>query len=318
MGEERASPLLVLGGPTAGGKSELALAFCHDRPADIVCADSGVIYRRLDIGTGKPTPKERALVPHHLLDVRDPAEPFSVAEYGELAAVALRACAAGGRRPLLVGGTGLYIRQVLEAPRLPPVPPQPALRAELAGRPAAALFAELAAADPAAASRIHPADVRRVIRALEVLRVTGRPISAAWADSRPERRPCRFVVVDRPREVLRRRIAQRVERMLEAGLVGEVAALLAAGVPPAAQSLQALGYRQTVVYLRAGGGPAAELRAAIVAATVRYAKRQRTWFRAEPGAVWLDLGDGPAAAGLPALEAAWEWTGRGDCRPGGA
>lgn len=301
-------PLLVLAGPTATGKSDLALALCGGGAGEIVCADSAVVYRGLDIGTGKPTPAERAAVPHHLVDVRDPRDPFSVAEYRTLAEEAIRGVAGRGRLPVLVGGTGLYIRQVLEAPTLPPVPAQPELRAELARRPAAALHAELAAVDPAAAARIHPADVRRVIRALEVVQVTGRPISEAWAAAAPARRPARLAVLDRPREVLRARIAARVERMLEAGLIEEVRRLLAAGVPPEAQSMQALGYRQTVHHLAAGTG-VAELRAEIVAATAQYAKRQRTWFRREADAVWLDLGDAPAVTAAERVRRLWLGTG---------
>lgn len=302
MGGDGEAPLLVLAGPTAAGKSELALALCADGAGEILCADSAVVYCGLDIGTAKPSAAERAAVHHHLLDLRDPREPFSVAEYGELAEAALTDVRARGRRPLLVGGSGLYIRQVLQAPALPPVPAQLDLRAELAQCPPAALHAELAAVDPAAAARIHPANVRRVIRALEVLRVTGQPISAHWAASVTRRRPALLLVLDRPREVLRRRIVARAERMLRAGLVEEVAGLLAAGVPPDAQSMQALGYRQTVAHLRAGA-PAAQLREEIAAATLRLAKRQGTWFRAEPEAVWLDLGDAPATEALPRLRA---------------
>ncbi len=301
-------PLLVLAGPTCCGKSELALALCTGGGGEILCADSAVVYRGLDVGTAKPSAAERAAVPHHLLDVRDPAESFSVAEYRQLAAQSLAEVAARGRAALLVGGTGLYIRQVLEEPELPPVPPQPPLRAALQARPAAELFAELAATDPAGAARIHPHDTRRVIRALEVLAVTGSPISAQWRGRpQPDRQVC-YLVLDRPREVLRQRIAARTEAMLEHGLVTEVQGLLAAGVPASAQSLQALGYRQTVAYLE-GASDLAGLRAAIVAATAQYAKRQRTWWRREPVTAWLDLGDEPAVAALGRVRALWAGTG---------
>lgn len=301
-------PLLVLAGPTCCGKSELALALCAGGGGEIVCADSAVVYRGLDVGTAKPSAAERAAVPHHLLDVRDPAENFSVAEYRRLAAQSLAGVAARGRAALLVGGTGLYIRQVLEEPELPPVPPQPELRSALQARPGPELFAELAAADPAAAARIHPHDTRRVIRALEVLSVTGLPISAQWRGRpRPIRQAC-YVVLDRPREVLRRRIAARTEAMLQRGLIAEVRGLLASGVPTSAQSLQALGYRQTVAYLQ-GGSDLAGLHAAIVAATAQYAKRQRTWLRREPVTAWLDLGDEPAVAVLERVRALWAGTG---------
>jgi tRNA dimethylallyltransferase len=303
-------PLLVLAGPTAVGKTELALEVCRALGGEVIMADSAAVYRGLDIGTAKPTPEQRARVPHHLLDLRDPRETFSVAEYRVLAEAAILGCAARGRVPVLVGGTGLYIRQVLEAPALPPVPPQPELRAALATRPAEELYAELRRVDPEAAARIHPANVRRVIRALEVWHVTGRPISEAWRRSRAaggagRRELACLVVLDRPQPVLRQRIEARVAEMLRAGLVDEVQGLLAAGVPPGAQSLQALGYRQTVAWL-GSGQPLAALREAIVRATVQYAKRQRTWFRREAEARWLQLGDLPAARALPEVLRVWE------------
>jgi tRNA dimethylallyltransferase len=303
--------VLVIAGATAVGKSELALACCQVLGGEVISADSATVYRGLDIGSGKPTLAERRAVPHHCLDVRDPGQPFSVAEYRVLAEAAIAACAARGRVPVLAGGTGLYIRQVLDAPRLPEVPPDPALRAELAARPAHELHAALAKVDPVAAARIDPRNVRRVIRALEVYRATGRPISAHWAESGPLRRPSCLVVLDRPQEVLRRRIAARAERMLAAGLVAEVRGLLTAGVPVDAQALQALGYRQTVQWL-ASAAPLSALREAIVAATAAYARRQRTWFRREPGAVWLDLGEAPARDALPRVLEAWRATAAAD------
>ncbi len=301
-------PLLVLAGATATGKSELALALCAGGRGEIVCADSAVVYRGLDVGTAKATAAERAAVVHHLVDVRNPEETFSVAEYRQLAEEAIRAAVRRGTAAVLTGGTGLYIRQVLDAPRLPPVPAQPEIRAALGRRPRESLHAELSIVDPAAAARIHPSNVRRVIRALEVLEVTGRPISEQWAASAPSRRPACFVVLDRPREVLLRRIARRVDRMLADGLVAEVRGLLASGVSPAAQSMQALGYRQTVRHL-SGAGTLAQLRAEIITATAQYAKRQRTWFRREPATVWIDLGDDPAVAVLDQLRRIWLGTG---------
>ncbi len=309
--------ILVIAGTTASGKSALGLAAALRLGGEIVSADSAAVYRGLDIGTGKPGPAERALVPHHCLDLRDPGEPFTVAEYREAALAAVEGCLGRGAAPLLVGGSGLYVRQVLERTVTPPVPPDPALRAELERRPAADLHAELARVDPASAARLPPGDRRRVIRALEVHRATGRPLSAFLppAGVRPPRRPHLLLVLDRPPDVLRRRIADRVERMLEAGLLGEVEGLLRAGVPPSAQALQALGYRQAVAHLRQGG-TVDGLRAEIVAATARFAKRQRTWFRGEPDAKWLDLGDGPPEAALSALVERWrDGTGPVERRP---
>lgn len=305
--------VLVLAGPTATGKSEAALAVCSALGGEIISADSGAVYRGCDIGTGKPSADERTAVPHHLIDVRDPGEPFSVAEYRVLAESAIVACATRGHVPVLAGGTGLYIRQVLDAPELPPVAPRPELRAALLARPADELHAELMAVDPMAAARIHPANVRRVVRALEVWSVTGRPISQAWAESVRPRRPACFLVLDRPADVLRARIAARVRRMLDAGLVEEVRGLLASGVSPADQSMQALGYRQTVRWLQ-GNAPLADLEEEIVVGTARFAKRQRTWFRREPGAVWYELGDRPSTDAVPWI--LQQWVASGGLHPG--
>jgi tRNA dimethylallyltransferase len=313
-----AGRLLVIAGTTAAGKSELALAAALALGGEIISADSAAVYRGMDIGTGKPGPRERALVPHHCLDLRDPREPFSVAEYRQAAEASLHGCLERGRVPLLVGGSGLYIRRVLEVGPLPPAPPDPALRAELERLPAAELHAELSRVDAETAARLPPSDRRRVIRALEVHRATGRPLSAFLPPpgAPPPRRPCLLLVLDRPPEVLRQCIAARTDAMLAAGLVEETAALLRAGVPPSAQSMQALGYRQAVAHLR-GGLPREALRAEIVAATTRFAKRQRTWFRREPGAVWIELGDRPAAAELPRVLERWRM-GTGRALPGSA
>lgn len=305
--------VLAIGGVTASGKTLLGLALARALFGEIVSADSAQVYRGMDIGTDKPDAASRGLVPHHLLDIRSPDEPFSVAEYQRLADAAIATIARGRHTPIFVGGTGLYLRQVLRGAPLPPAPPQPELRARLEREPPAALYAQLLRSDPAAAARIHPHNVRRVIRALEILAVTGQPPSRFGAAPQP-RYPHLLVVLDRPADVLRARIAARVERMLERGLVDEVRRLLSRGVDPAAPGLAALGYRQTVAYL-GGGGTQAELAAAITAATWAYARRQRTWFRREPKAVWIDLEDGPTEAALPRVLALWCGTSRGDPPP---
>lgn len=305
--------VLAIGGTTASGKSQLALAVAQRLEGEIVTADSAQVYRGMDIGTDKPDARTRSLVPHHLLDIRAPGEAFSVAEYQKLADAAIAAIAACGHLPLLVGGTGLYLRQVLRGADLPPAPPQPALRARLRRLAPEALYAELARADPEAARRIHPHNVRRVIRALEILAVTGQPPSRFGGAGTP-RYPHRLVVLDRPSPVLRARIAARVERMLATGLVNEVRALLDQGVDPAAPGLAALGYRQTVAHLLTGGS-VADLARAIEQATWQYARRQRTWFRREADAFWVDLGEGPAEAGLPRVLDVWSGTSRGDPAP---
>ena len=301
-----AARVLAVGGMTACGKSALALSLARVLGGEILAADSAQVYRGMDIGTDKPDASARRAVPHRLIDICDPAAPFSVAVYQGLADAAIAACGVAGRVPILVGGTGLYFRQVLRGTVLPPAPPQPDLRASLATLPPETLYAELCAVDPRAARAIHPHNVRRIIRALEIHRTTGRPPSSYWT-APALRHPHLLVVLDRPADILRRRIAERVDRMLAGGLVREVQGLLAAGVPPGAPGLQALGYRQVVDHLREGG-PAADLAQQISAATWAYARRQRTWFRREPDAVWVDLGEAPAEEALPQVLARWRGT----------
>ncbi len=304
----RGAPILVLAGPTAVGKSELAVALCAAIHGEVLSVDSAAVYRGLEIGTAKPGRSERAAVPHHLLDLRDPREPFTAAEYRQAARAALAEVWGRGRVPVLVGGSGLYLRVALADAGVPAVPPDPQLRQELAARPPGQLYAELMRVDPRAAAGIHPANTRRVIRALEVFLRSGRPISEYWDTARP-RLPACLLVIDRPQPVLRARIAARVAAMLERGLVAEVRGLLAAGVPPQSQSLAALGYRQVVRCLQ-GETPAADLEASIVQATVRFARRQRTWFRAEPDAQWLDAAQAPASALLPQVRSRFaDWLG---------
>lgn len=301
--------MLVLTGPSGTGKSALAMALAATLNAEIVSADSALIYRHMDIGTAKPTAAERARVPHHLIDIRDPDQCFSVAEYGPLAEAAAVAAAGRGRLPLLVGGTGLYVRQVLEAPELPPVAPQLAWRADLerlaAEGGAARLHAALVRVDPVAGAAIHPANVRRVIRALEVHHVTGRPISSFWTAARVHRLPALIMVCDRPPAVLAARVAARARAMLAAGLVDEVQGLLASGVSAAAQAMQALGYKETVAWLAAGREPVTALEDALIRATLHYVKRQRTWWRAAADASWIDLGDRPAEDAVGRIVDAW-------------
>ena len=305
--------VLAIGGTTASGKSRLAMAAATALSGEIVTADSAQVYRGMDIGTDKPDARARVVVPHHLLDIRAPSEPFSVAEYQRLADAAIRSVAAAGRTPLLVGGTGLYLRQVLRGADLPPAPPQPDLRARLQQEPAEALWAELARIDLEAASHIHPHNVRRVIRALEIYAVTGQPPSRFVAPA-CVRYPHVLIVLDRPSAVLRARITARVQGMLERGLVAEVRGLLAQGLDPGAPGLAALGYRQTVDFL-VRGGTLTELAAAIADATWQYARRQRTWFRRDPDAVWIDLEDGSAEDALARVLDVWWGTSRGDPAP---
>ncbi len=300
--------VLVIAGPTASGKSRLAMEIARRIPAEVIVADSMQVYRGLSIGTAKPTPAEQAEIPHHLLDLRDPDQPFSAGEYAALARAAVADIAARGRLSLLVGGTGLYIRAALFG--IVPGPGRDAaLRKKLADREErepGVLHRLLGQADPAAAARIPPGDRVRLVRALEVASLTGRPITLhhrdhAFADA-PFR--FRFLVLDPPRPLLHRAIEVRVDDMVRNGWVEEVRALLASGYSTNLASMKAVGYRELAEHLMEGA-PLADCIARIKTATRRYAKRQLTWFRAEETAEWLPLegaGEIPRLAGRIAGE----------------
>lgn len=281
--------IVCLVGPTASGKSSLALELAAHLGGEIVSADSRQVYRGLDIGTAKPTRAERAQVPHHLLDVVNPTEAFDAARFRSAAAAALAAIQARGRPALVVGGTGLYVRVLLRG--LCPAPPRvPRLRGVLADiaaeRGAPALHRGLVAVDPVTAARVHPHDVVRIVRALEVALASGRRLSDWQAAHGFAERPYDALVIglERPVAELDARIASRARAMFAAGFVDEVRALRARGVPADAPGLRTVGYRE----LLAGdpGGDEAAALAAVMRATRRFAKRQRTWFRGEPGIVW--------------------------------
>jgi tRNA dimethylallyltransferase len=289
--------LIALCGPTASGKSGLALELAAALHGEIVSCDSLQVYRGLDIGSAKPTAAERDLVRHHLVDVVDPDQPFSAADYARLAREALRDIRSRGRLPLVVGGTGLYLQALLHG-----LFDGPARDAELRARLEriadrrgdAFLHRWLARRDPEAATRIGANDRVRVVRAFEVLRLTGRAIGDQQrAGSSPLRGFDVLVLGLAPeREALRQAIQARTHRMLEAGLIGEVRGLLGR-FSPELRPLQAIGYREAVACLR-GDLPEAGLEAAIVTATARYAKRQMTWFRHQTRPEWCA---GPVEAG---------------------
>jgi len=287
-------PLLVIVGPTAVGKSEVALCVARRLGGEIVSADSMQVYRHLDIGTAKPTAQERALVTHHLLDVVEPDQEYSVALYQREAEAAIAAAWERGHLPILVGGTGLYVRAVLEGLSFAAAPPHPAVRTRLEAlareQGPGALHALLAQVDPASAERIHPRNLKRAIRALEVYYTTGMPISQLHALDRagPDRYNALVFGLDMPRELLYRRIDERVEEQLRRGLVAEVAWLLEHGCHERLVSMQGLGYRQLARYLR-GESSLEEAVAALKRDTRRFAKRQYTWFRADPRVQWLDV-----------------------------
>lgn len=281
-------------GCTACGKGAVARQVARRLGAEIVSVDSMKVYRRMDIGTGKPTPAERAAVPHHLIDIIEPSESFSVARYVTLADAAVCDIASRGRPILVVGGTALYIKGLAKglfegAPADPDFRAAVRRRAEREGTPA--LHAELATKDPEAAARIHPHDLRRIERALEVHAVAGRPISqlqTQW-ESADDRYECRLFGLRRDRPDQSGRINRRVVRMIEAGLVEEARRLLAEPVPLSQQAAQAVGYAEIIEHLQ-GLCSLEDAVEAIKINTRHFAKSQRTWFRRFGDVAWLDVG----------------------------
>ena len=287
-------PVLFLMGPTASGKTALAVELVRRLPFEIISVDSAQVYREMDIGTAKPDAETRRIAPHRLVDIRDPAEAYSAGQFRTDALREIATIQAAGHVPLLVGGTMLYFRALERGlAELPTA--DPALRARLAAERAeqggAALHARLARLDPAAAARIHPADSQRIQRALEVYELTGRPLTELCAVSRNESLPFRIVkwiVAPANRQVLHERIKQRFQLMLAQGFVAEVECLRRRGdLNPDAPSMRAVGYRQVWAYLDGRLDETAMVERGIIA-TRQYAKRQLTWLRAEAGAVWLD------------------------------
>ena len=290
-------PLVCLIGPTASGKSALALALAGALDAEIVSVDSAQVYRGMDIGTAKPSAAERARVPHHLIDLVDPADPYSAARFVGDALRSIADVRSRGRRPLLVGGTVLYFNALQHG--LAPMPgADPALRAALAGelaeRGAPALHAELRRVDPAAGARIHERDPQRLLRALEVFRATGTPLSTLQRATRPAH-PGPFLklaLVPASRAWLHARIRARFAVMLEAGLLDEVRRLRARGdLAPSLPAVRSVGYRQAWAHLdaceAAGTAGAEPWVQAAIAATRQLAKRQLTWLRGMDDAVTL-------------------------------
>ena len=287
-------PLLVLVGPTAVGKTAVAVRLGALIPIEVVSADSRQVYRGLDIGTGKPSAEERAAVPHHLLDVVDPGERYHAARFRTDARAAIAAIHARGRLPVVVGGTGLYVRALLKG--LTPAPPaDPALRAELEAiartEGAPALHARLAALAPDVARRLHPNDRVRVVRAIEIHR--GRdavPATGADGDWGGATRAWRLLLIGlgRERAALNQAIAVRARAMLARGMMDEVEGLLAAGHDPERPPMDGIGYRPLALAAR-GRLPVEEALRLMVRDTTRYAKRQMTWFAREPEIRWIDV-----------------------------
>ena len=302
---------MAIVGPTASGKSAVAMAIARSRSdVELVSVDSMQVYRGMDIGTAKPTVVERAEVPHHLVDLAPPSEDFSVARFQELVAAALAAIDDRGHRAVLVGGTGLYLRAVIDDLAIPGQWPE--IRAALEAEPdTAALHRRLAGIDPLAVTRMEPNNRRRIVRALEVSLGSGHPFSSfgPGLESYP---PTRFRLAGLrvPREVLALRIEQRFHRMIDAGLVDEVHRLVRdhpMGLSRTAR--QALGYRELLAHVE-DGVPLQDCIARAVGRTLRFARRQEAWFRRDPRITWYEAGDNPLAVVSQVLG---DWEQR--CRP---
>ncbi|MFF4757549.1 tRNA (adenosine(37)-N6)-dimethylallyltransferase MiaA [Streptomyces sp. NPDC001292] len=279
--------VIAVVGPTAAGKSDLGVFLAQRLGGEVVNADSMQLYRGMDIGTAKLTPEERGGVPHHLLDIWDVTVTASVAEYQRLARERIDALLAEGRWPVLVGGSGLYVRGAVDNLEFPGTDPEVRARLEdeLTLRGSGALHARLAAADPEAARAILPGNGRRIVRALEVIEITGRPFTANLPGHDSVYDTVQ-IGVDVARPELDERIARRVDRMWEAGLVDEVRALEARGLREGRTASRALGYQQVLAAL-AGECTLDEARAETVRATKRFARRQDSWFRRDPRVHWL-------------------------------
>ncbi len=294
---------ILLMGPTASGKTDLAIALRESLPVELVSVDSAMVYRGMDIGTAKPGAEELARAPHRLIDICDPAETYSAAGFRADALRAMREISAAGRVPLLVGGSMLYFRALQHGlSDLPQAQPQIRVRLqrELAAHGLETMHARLADVDPAAAQRIHRNDPQRTLRALEVWEATGRPLSE-WQSAAGTAMPYHAIKLVRcpaSRSVLHSRIDDRFLAMLEQGFVEEVEGLVARGdLTPDMPSMRAVGYRQVWGWLR-GEFPQDEMVGRAQAATRQLAKRQMTWLRSEPGCSWLDESGDVAAQAL--------------------
>ena len=287
------SPLICIVGPTAVGKTEIAIQFAQCLDAEIVSLDSRQIYREMDIGTAKPTPDQRGAVPHHLIDCVDVDQPFSVAGYQRLADNAIEEIREHGKRPMVVGGAGLYFRGLIDGLFDGPgadAEIRSKLQREADEHGNVALHERLRQCDPEAANRIHPNNRVKVIRALEVYELTGEPISALqqqWKTNEP-RYPFRAFGLNMPREALYRRIEERVDQMVEVGLIEEVKGLLDQGYPRNCVAMQSFGYKELIDHLD-GKRTLDEAITLLKQNTRRFAKRQLTWFCNDSRIEWLDI-----------------------------
>ena len=291
--------ILVICGPTASGKTALAVELALRHHGEVVSADSMQIYRRMDIGTAKPTREEMWGVPHHMLDVADPEEDFSVARYVDMAAKCVDDILSRGKLPILAGGTGLYIDSLLSGRTFAPFQPDSPLRGQLEEQlrreGGAAMLARLAQVDPDSAARLHPNDEKRIVRALEVYQSTGKTITQHNLETQaipPRYDALTLALAFERREDMWSRIDRRVDQMMDQGLVAEVQGLLDSGVPAKCTAMQAIGYKEMAAALLSGG----DVRSAAEEIQLRsrqYAKRQLTWFKRNKAARWLLWGREP-------------------------
>jgi len=296
--------MIAIVGPTAVGKSELALHLAQYFPLEIISADSRQVYRYMDIGTNKPSLAERASAPHHVIDVIEPDEDFSLAMYHQLAIEALKAIKQKGKLPLLVGGSGLYVWSLVEGWKIPQVPPDPKLRRQLEARAeqedSQSLYQELQDIDPVAAAKINPNNTRRIIRALEIYQTTGQPPSQLQRKEAPSF-PIMVIGLTRKRSELYRKIDWRADKMIQMGLVEEVEQLLQKGYSPSLPSMSGIGYKQIGQFLR-GEMTLPQAIDRIKYETHRLARHQYAWFRLSDNRIhWFDTSEAEAKASIATL-----------------
>ncbi len=280
------TPFLVIGGPTASGKSALAIKLAQDFDGEIINADSVAMYRRFDIGTAKPSLVDRKLVAHHLIDILDAEEELDASRYGDLALAKITELQSMGKLPIVVGGSGLYLRALMRE-KFHDLPHSPTLRSELSALSNDELFKRLQIVDPERALKIHQNDHFRLARALEIFTLTGKTMAELTeAPSKESQQDAIIITIDPDRKILHQRIASRTEKMLEEGLVEEVKQILASGVPPTAKPFSTIGYKQVLAFLQ-GHLEAGQLHEQILFATRQLAKRQCTWFHKIPSDIRL-------------------------------
>ena len=303
------NPIICIAGPTASGKTSLAVALAHKLDAEVISCDSMQIYRGMDIGTAKPTREEMEGIVHHMLDICDPREDFSVSRYCEMADPILQDILARGKTAIIAGGTGLYMDALIRGNTFAPCPStgmREKLEQEADRIGMEAMLEKLRSIDPETGARLHPADRKRVIRALEVYYETGQTMTAHNLQTQsvpPKYQPVFFALEDEDRAQLYQRIDRRVDLMLEMGLLEEIRGLLEQGIPEKSTAMQAIGYKEFVDALQ-GRCPVKTAADLVKQASRRYAKRQLTWFRRNPAAIWLRraTGEGTEEIVLKALQ----------------